>query len=149
MAMKLMMKLTIVMSLIMKWDLLEEVGMIEKRNFSMLKNKIPKQYKEMRTITSLNLLQYSHSGEKFNIQSSFFLSYQRSLYLVSLFTAPGNTTYSTAFMTIGLQCIAKMNPVCKVLSIKTQRNINLRDNHLFDLLTGSRKSLADPEETTA
>ena len=71
MAMKLMMKLTIVMSLIMKWDLLEEVGMIEKRNFSMLKRKIPKQYKEMRTITSLNLLQHSHSGEKFNIQSSF------------------------------------------------------------------------------
>ena len=146
MAMKLMMKLTIVMSLFMKWDLLEDVSMIEKRNFS---RKIPKQYKEMRTITSLNLLQHSHSGEKFNIQSSFFLSYQRSLYLVSLFTAPGNTTYSTAFMTIGLQCIAKMNPVRKVLSIQTQRNINLRDNHLFDLLTGSRKSLADPEETTA
>ena len=71
MAMNLMMKLIIVMSLIMKWDLLEEVGMIEKRNFSMLKRKIPKQYKEMRTITSLNLLQHSHSGEKFNIQSSF------------------------------------------------------------------------------
>ena len=52
-------------------------------------------------------------------------------------------------MTIGLQCIAKMNSVRKVLSIQTQRNINLRDNHLFDLLTGSRKSLADPEETTA
>ena len=68
MAMKLMMKLTIVMSLIMKWDLLEEVGMIEKRNFS---RKIPKQYKEMRTITSLNLLQHSHSEEKFIIQSSF------------------------------------------------------------------------------
>ena len=71
MAMNLMMKLIIVMSLIMKGDLLEEVGMIEKRNFSMLKRKIPEQYKEMRTITSLNLLQHSHSGEKFNIQSSF------------------------------------------------------------------------------
>ena len=28
------------------------------------------------------------------------------------------------------------------------RNIKFRNNHLLDLLTGSRKSLAEPEETT-